>query len=333
MLTHMAVTFTCCVEYGPLEDGVIRLAESLRRNGGELAESRLVAVTPRRGAPLRASTLKAFDRFGVEYLRVFPGNRYAWIGYLNKSYALSAAADLTGDDVVAWLDSDILVLAPPTELALRPEQGFAACPRDKNIGTSGPDDEFEPYWRAMCGYLGIDLESLPWVRTTADGADIRLYWNAGVFAYHPASGFAEAWRSTIERLLDRTDATTIDKIFWVDQVALGLTALQQGLAPTHLPGALNYGIASHFRDHLSVDGLAGAKLLHYHDSMSPQNWDWFLEQLAEPLPETYDWLASLGPIEVGRNVSRGAVRDTYKAIRQVRRRAWTRNHGAGILGR
>lgn len=60
------LTFACCAKYGTLEEGSLRLAESLRRYGGELANARIVAVTPRHGPWLRPSTLEALERLGVD---------------------------------------------------------------------------------------------------------------------------------------------------------------------------------------------------------------------------------------------------------------------------
>ncbi|MGO7983772.1 hypothetical protein ACC691_38675, partial [Rhizobium johnstonii] len=91
-----------------------------------------------------------------------------------------------------------------------------------NIGSTGPGDENEPYWEKVCRAGGIAIDDLPWVRTTADAERIRLYWNSGVFSYRPESGFLDAWEHMIQQLLDSTEASTIDKVFWTDQVALGL---------------------------------------------------------------------------------------------------------------
>lgn len=326
------ITFTCCVESGPLEQGVIRLVESLRAFGGEFAGSQVVAVTPRRGPALRPDTLRRFAELGIEYARITPRNRYAWMPYLNKAYALAEAERRARGDIVAWLDSDILVLAPPHGLLLADDEDLAVCPRDKNVGTSGPADSFEPYWSKLCADVGLTVDDLPWVNTTADAQRVRLYWNAGIFSYRPATGFLDAWRATIEKELDSTDSSTLDKMFWVDQVSLGLAAVTHEMRYRNLPGELNYGIASHFKDHLSDDGLASAVLLHYHDSMSPANWDWFLTALAVPLPRVHDWLEPRGPIREQTTRSARALRDGYKAVRQLRRRAWARTHGAGLLG-
>ena len=104
------ITFACCVEYGTLEEGTLRLVESLRRFGGRFAGAHVVAVTPRRGPKLRTATLRKFSKLGVDYVRVAPENRYAWMPYLNKYFALKEAQQRANGDLVAWMDSDVLVL-------------------------------------------------------------------------------------------------------------------------------------------------------------------------------------------------------------------------------
>ena len=206
----------------------------------------------------------------------------------------------------------------PDELLLSAQEDFAACARDKNVGISGPSDEHRPYWVKACAAVGLAPTDLPWVQTTADDQRIRLYWNAGIFVYRPASDFLDSWRQTIEHILDRTDATTLDKVFWTDQVALGLAAKLSGLRLRHLPGSLNYGIATHFKDHLSPAGLASARLLHYHDCMQVKNWTWFMRTIARPLPTTHAWLTELGPIEDRTDLVRSATKNCYKVVRQIR---------------
>jgi len=252
--------------------------------------------------------------------------------YVNKYFALKEAERLSDSDIVVWMDSDVIVLAPPSGLLLGEGVDFAACPRDRNIGTAGPDDEFHEYWVKVTKDVGLDLEDLPWVTTTADQQRIRLYWNAGVFAYRPASGFADFWHEMIEQILDRTDSSTVSKLYWTDQVALSLVAAKWGLRVQNLDGSLNYGIASHFKEHLTPDGLAAARLLHYHDSMKPQMWPWFMETVAGPLPEAHRWLATIGPLNAKTSLRSNVVRDGLRAARNVRRRIWTYKHGAGIKG-
>jgi hypothetical protein len=326
------ITFVCCVEYGVLEEGTIRLAESLRRFGGAFAKAPLVAVTPRRGASLADHTLQRFKELDVEYVRTAPSNRYSWMAYTNKYYALKAAEEVAASELVVWIDSDVLVVAPPAELLLPTTVDFAACPRDKNIGTASLGDETSEYWSKVCRDVGLSLDDLPWVRTTADGELIRLYWNAGIFVYRRQSGFCDLWHELIERVLDRTDSSTIAKLFWTDQVALSLAAQVGSYQTQNLSGVMNYGIASHFKEHLTQSGLESARLLHYHDSMAPDSWPWFMGHIVNAQPEVHDWLAQLGPVRPPDDVFRGVVQNAYRAGRQVRRRLWARGHGGGSFG-
>jgi hypothetical protein len=325
------ITFAACVEYGTLEEGTIRLVESLRRYGGDFSGARFVAVTPRNGAPLQRSTLRRFKELDVDYVRISPRNRYVWQPYLNKYFALKEAEKRATGDLVAWVDSDVLVLRPPTEMLLDPDQDFGACPRDKNLGSRGPGDEHEAYWQKLCGDVGLTPDSLPWVTTTTEAERIRLYWNAGIFVYRPASGFLEAWRQVIERVLDKSDASTLVRAYWTDQVSLGLAAVLKKLRLAHWGGDLNYGIATHFKDHLSTEGLRTATLLHFHDSMKPENWSWFLDNLRKARPEVSDWLRSKGPVEEPRDAGRQMVKDGYRVVRQLRRRLWLQSHGGSLL--
>jgi hypothetical protein len=320
------LTIACCVEYGTLEPSTVRLAESIRLFGGRFADVPIVAVTPRMGPPLNELTLARFRELNVTYVRSHPRNRYAWLPYLNKYFCLKSAEERAGDGNVAWVDSDMIVMREPDELELADDEDIASCPRDKNIGTTGPADEFDGYWQRVCRDNDLSLEQLPWVTTTADAARIRLYWNAGLFVYRPRSGLADTWFRTIHRTLDRTGREYLGKVFWVDQVALGLAAHKLALRYRNMSGAMNYGIASHFREHLTPEGMKSAKVLHYHDSMSPTLWPWFLDQLETTRPDVFAWLARQGPV---RHDSRGAadlVKQAFRIERSARRRGWSLRH-------
>ena len=65
------IAVVCCVEAGPLELMTVRMVESLRRFGGRFSRMDVFAVTPRFGASLLRSTLRAFQALDVRYLR-FP---------------------------------------------------------------------------------------------------------------------------------------------------------------------------------------------------------------------------------------------------------------------
>src|SRR5688572_13135650 len=131
------------------------MAESLRRWGGAFASAPLFAVTPRRGPGLSRATREAFERLNVRHLRRAPKSDYAWFNFYNKPMAMTIAEEQAETEAVAWLDSDILIVAEPSELRLREGEDFLACCSDKEMGSAGPDDPYDPLWKANCRVLGI----------------------------------------------------------------------------------------------------------------------------------------------------------------------------------
>lgn len=79
---------------------------------------------------------------------------------MNKPRALGKVEELAKTECIAWLDSDIILLGEPENLLLGEGEGIAACPSDKNLGTSGPGDENKPYWAAVCRALGIEIDTI-----------------------------------------------------------------------------------------------------------------------------------------------------------------------------
>jgi hypothetical protein len=294
------VTVVCCVEAGALEAMTVRMVASLRQFGGALSSAHVVAVTPRRGLPLSDETHNAFRRLDVEHLAFHAQETYAWNNFMNKPHAL-LAVDQRGDgrgDIICWLDSDILVTGPPLRLALRDAE-FAACAPDKNVGTTGQDDENDPFWHRVFAVLDMDPVTLPWVTTCVEQARIRWYFNSGVFAFRQKSGFAQAFLDDCRRLLDARFASLNSGIFFTDQIAMGLTAHRLGLSFDILPHAYNLALGSKGTQP-TAEQLKQALVLHYHDAMWPAQWPSTLSLLASHRPDVHDFLKPMGPLALNR---------------------------------
>jgi hypothetical protein len=290
------LTIVCCIESGPLEGMTLRLAESLRRWGGAFAQCPIVAVTPRFGPPLGRATRRGLKQLGVEHWRLTDRNRHAWFGFLNKPAAMEAVEERVHTPQLAWIDGDILIVREPTDLALRDDEDFAACAFDRNIGSTGPDDPFDRYWRKVAEVFGMDLDSFPWVVTEEEKARIRLYWNSGVFVWKRAVGFARAFAEDCRRLLDSRIASSEAGIFFTDQVALGITMLRLKLRWRPLSYEYNYALGSKIAHLYSSAKARQARLLHYHDALWPHSWERTLGWLKQDRPDVHDWLQQQGAL-------------------------------------
>ena len=163
---------------------------------------------------------------------------------MNKPNALILAESEVNTGCIAWLDSDILVLGEPEQLALAEEEAFAACAPDKNVGTSGSHDVNDPYWRQLGMALQVEMEALPWIVTETDNKKIRLYFNSGVFVFRRGNNFAAEFLSDCRKILREKISSKNAGIFFTDQVALGLTAFRLGLRYKKLSHDHNYAVGS-----------------------------------------------------------------------------------------
>jgi hypothetical protein len=290
-MSDTPVCFVASVESGPLEAQTVRLAESIRRFGGALADSEILAVTARFGPPLARATRRRFRQLGVRHERVPSHPRYAWYHYLNKPIGLAAVEHLTDAPQVCWLDSDIVILGEPTALALTPELDFVACAPDTGIvGSTGPGSPYEPGWQRLCAIAGVPIDELPWITTDVGQERIRLYFNSGVFTYRRGTGFADEYLKMCLDVLDARFGFQGNGEHYTDQLVLGLTMLKAGLRWRQLDHTYNFAVAS-FLDTPTPADLRAARVLHYHDGMGPHHWPALLEQLRETHPAAHAWLA------------------------------------------
>ena len=257
-----SICFVACVESGPLEAQTVRLAREhpafrrrarRRRDPGHHAPLRPAALA--RNAPAASSEL------GVRHERLASHPRYAWYHYLNTPIALAAAEELTDAEILCWTDSDLLFMGEPTELLLEPEIDFIAGSTDNGVvGTTGPDSPHEADWRRLCELLDIDIDGLPWVTTQLEKERIRLYFQAGVFAYRRGIGFSRFYLEMCDaRARPAGSASRTAAENYTDQVCLGLAAHKMGLRWRQLDPTHNFPMAS-FLPHADLpDELAQAR--------------------------------------------------------------------------
>jgi hypothetical protein len=309
------------VESGFLEAQTMRLVESVRRHAGAWARSKMYAVTPRPGPPLARATRRHFERHDVRYIDARLPGALDWFRFRNKPKALARAEEDADTEVMCWLDSDLLFLGEPEGLEMDGVD-FVACASDKEMGTSGPSDPYEPFWAAMCEALGFALDELPWITTEMERTRIRLYWNSGFFAYRRGTGFAEEYlRQTDALLASRVVTDAPHFALGIDEMAaLGFAMVKLGLAYRSLPYTHNYPWGSRTpREWYADETLRKVRILHYHDAMWPPMWPDFIARVRAAHPDVAEWLAPLGPMKneaplLHRGLARGlrALRDTQE---------------------
>jgi hypothetical protein len=315
------ISFVCCIEAGSLEVQTTRMVESLRRHGGRFANAPVLAVTPRLGPALSASTLRKLSKLKVRHIRQAIGSGYEWFNFLNKPLALVAAEPYISTGTVSWLDSDILFVGEPTQLHLTSDEDFSGFPVEiKEMGSTGPGDDYEPLWQKACDVLGINIDSLPFQKTFLTGELVRLYFNGGIFSYRIASGFSHEYLKLCLKLLDSNITTKAEgyNIGFKEMSSIGFAVVKLNLQWRALPYSHDHVVMSRIhRQFHNADLFREARVLHYHDAMWPYFWPTFYECLDNAHPQVAQWLGELGPM---RNEAGVMSRLTSKCLRLIRAR-------------
>jgi len=198
------LAIVACIEPGPLERQTLLLFESIRRFGGATAsDASLHAFSPR-GRGLPDDTRSRLDALSVTLHTEELNTTGLSYGSANRVYAGAWAEANIAANLLCVLDSDTVFLAEPVGFRLPDYVTMAARPVDsKGTCTSGPGDEFEPYWTALCELAGIPISVLGWVSTTAGGLRVRSSYNGGLTVCRPEAGVlnraAELFTETITR--------------------------------------------------------------------------------------------------------------------------------------
>jgi hypothetical protein len=288
--------FVTCVEAGPLEAMVLRLCASIRKFGGRMSERPIYAVTPRFSAPLARGTLDAFERLNVRHIAKTTPHRFGWYHFLNKPLSMLAAFEANEDSLLVWLDADTLVVREPAGLHLAHDEAVGACaPCHDIIGSTGPDDPRDAWWKELCAIARLPLESLPLIKTHGADRSIRLYLQAGVFGVRRDSRFAEAYLHMCERLLS-SRVCLYNGPHWLEQIALGFAVLAGGFAWRQWPWRVNYAVGSFLPERFERPEFIEAEILHYHDALAPAYFPTFVERLRKLSGVQAEWLTEQGAV-------------------------------------
>lgn len=309
-----------CVESGPLEQQTVWMVESLRRWGGSFSQLPVLAVTPRAGRSLAASTLDAFVELNVTWNRCKEHETYLWYGPLNKPAALAHAEQVRSESLIIWMDSDTLVVREPGQLDLAPGVDFVALPGScvHDIGSNGLN-QHENFWRSLFKSRGWDALDFPWIPRSEEGEGLmRMYWQSGVFAYRRSTCLGRAHLERNLELFDRGISSSAAGSYFHEQVALAFAVADLGLKWAVMQKSHNFPVNPLVDWGHDDIGFSDVRILHYFGSAWGEHFPALQQQVYRSLPSAGEWLAGKGALTDDRPLP---VRVTERFRRQCRRLA------------
>lgn len=188
------VAVVACIEPGVLERQALLLFESVRAFGGALANCPIYAVAPRAGLGVGRQTRARLAALGVDYVEQVLNTECVEYGSANRVVAAAHIEASTAHEVLVVLDSDTLVLREPRGFLLPPDVDVAARPVDvKGIGTCGPQDRYDAYWRELCRLCDVDYGRIPWLPSTVDEVSCKANYNGGLVVVRSGRGILRRW--------------------------------------------------------------------------------------------------------------------------------------------
>ena len=175
---------------GELEQEAVLLARSIHAHGGALGKSPVLALVPRDVEALSGVAQQTLRTLGVTLIP-FPMDEAALrFPFAVKAYAAAAAEKVARGrtDILAWLDSDTLVVQEPRGLLLESDKALACCPiHHLRIGPRY-DAPLDQFWRLVYDACGVPDDKAFLMHTAVDGDRIRPHLNAGLLAVRPERG-------------------------------------------------------------------------------------------------------------------------------------------------
>jgi hypothetical protein len=319
MTAAPSATFLMCVESGYIESQLPIAVEGIRKFGGRLANAPVLVVTPRFGPTLTRVTQRKLADLGATYVRRNLRNSWDWYVYMNKALAAALGEELATTDQILWMDTDCLIVSDPEPLLLGPGEDIACCSVDKNVGSSGPDDPYEAYWKALADHYGLAVDRLPWVETAHDRRRVRFRLHSGVYSFRRGSGVGRSFVEDMESMLASRIAFSRKLPYPGDDVALAFSIVRRNLKWRILPMSVNYEMIP-TSEIYKRDDARKAHVLHFHHALGvPDSAAWFLRELETFRPDVADWLRSRVPIDykVG-GFHRTVVRRVLRTLRSRR---------------
>ena len=115
----------------------------------------------------------------------------------------SASAESSAEGrtaLLAWMDTDSIVIQEPVELLLQSEKQLGYRPVDHTLIGSTYAEPIDSFWEMIYNDCHVERDRIFPMTASADENVIRPYFNAGMLVVRPEVGLMQAWRDNFKRI-------------------------------------------------------------------------------------------------------------------------------------
>lgn len=259
------IKIVICTERGILEKYSVLLCRSLRQFGGEMSQTEIYSIAPRKGYYPSKKTISELEKLRVKHLNIDLNIRYRDYPLANKPFVCEHFENEFENSTLIFIDSDQLILNEPKEfLILEPEIKLRMVDL-KGIGISNQNDIESDYWTQVFSELNVDYTKFSNLETSC-GDLIFPYFNSGLIISKSTNGVFKKWRQNLEKIIG-DDIIPKNGAFFLEQSVFSATVLQINLPFKLVDNAYNYPFSLHDKisPKFKMDDFSKIVTAHYHD--------------------------------------------------------------------
>ncbi len=183
------------------------LVESIRSFAGTLANTPIWVFTPESSNNLSKPTQERFEELEVKVNTFMMDESKLPFFFADTIQAIAFAESMAERNtaLLAWLDSNTLVLNEPNEFLLPDNKSLGYRPVHHTLIGSRYDTPLDPFWTQIYQSCQVPQDRIFPMITHVDATEIRPYFNAGILITRPTNRLFRIWHDTFIELIGTTE--------------------------------------------------------------------------------------------------------------------------------
>jgi len=189
------------------EANALLLMESMRQFAGALSQARIWCFLPQYGKQLSTTTRDRLLELNVELIPFDMDSQVLRFPFTAESMATALAESMACDqaELLAWIDSNTIVLQEPKDFLLQDDKSLGFRPVHHTLVGSRYDEPLDPFWTLVYRRCDVPPDRIFPMTAHVDGERIRPYFNAGLLVVRPEKNLLRTWRDTFFGLYQAPD--------------------------------------------------------------------------------------------------------------------------------
>ena len=180
------------------ETNTLLLVESIRAFAGTLSENPIWVLTPDSSQQLSTATKNKLQTLDAKLISFALDESKLPFFFASELQAIALAESMAKTDtaLLAWLDSNTLILNEPKEFLIPDAKSLGFRPVHHTLVGSRYNEPLDPFWTQIYRSCLVSEDRVFPMETHVDNTTVRPYFNAGILITRPTNLLFRTWHDT-----------------------------------------------------------------------------------------------------------------------------------------